>query len=101
LNARLSEKADILELAEEQLWELFCIWQGVMPDVEVYYADSFDIRDYPNELAYLQQAKASGVRSNTFLKEVDKMIADLVLDDEELARAHAEIDSTNQVLGQF
>jgi len=41
------------------------------------------------------------VRSNTFLKEVDKMIADLVLDDEELARAHAEIDSTNQVLGQF
>jgi hypothetical protein len=49
----------------------------------------------------LQQAKASGVRSNTFLKEVDKMIADLVLDDEELVRAHEEIDSTNQVLGQF
>jgi hypothetical protein len=101
LNARLSEKADILELAEEQLWELFCIWQGVTPDVEVYYPDSFDLRDYPNELAFLQQAKASGVRSNTFLREVDKAIADLILDDEELKQAHEEIDSTNQVLGQF
>ena len=101
LNAKLSEKANILELAEEQLWELFCIWQDTTPDVEVYYPDSFDIRDYPNELNYLQQAKASGVRSNTFLKEVDKMIADLVLDDEQLVRAHEEIDSTNQVLGQF
>ena len=101
LNARLSEKADILQLAEEQLWELFCIWQGVTPDVEVYYPDSFDLRDYPNELAFLQQARASGVRSNTFLKAVDKLIADLVLDDDELLQAHEEIDSTNQVLGQF
>jgi hypothetical protein len=101
LNARLSEKADILELAEEQLWELFCIWQGVTPDVEVFYPDSFDLRDYPNELAFLQQARASGVRSNTFLKAVDKLIADLVLDDDELLQAHQEIDSTNQVLGQF
>jgi hypothetical protein len=101
LNARLSEKADILQLAEEQLWELFCIWQGVTPDVEVFYPDSFDLRDYPNELAFLQQARASGVRSNTFLKAVDKLIADLVLDDDELLQAHEEIDSTNQVLGQF
>ena len=101
LNARLSEKADILELAEEQLWELFCIWQGVTPDVEVYYPDSFDLRDYPNELQFYQQAKASGVRSNTFLRGIDKMIADMVLDDEELKQAHQEIDSTTQVLGQF
>ena len=101
LNARLSEKADILQLAEEQLWELFCIWQGVTPDVEVFYPDSFDLRDYPNELAFLQQARASGVRSNTFLKAVDKLTADLVLDDDELLQAHEEIDSTNQVLGQF
>jgi hypothetical protein len=101
LNARLSEKADILQLCEEQLWEMFCVWQGVTPDVEVYYPDSFDLRDYPNELAFLQQARASGVRSNTFLKAVDKLIADLVLDDDELLQAHEEIDSTNQVLGQF
>jgi len=101
LNARLSEKADILELAEEQIWALFCIWQGVTPDVQVFYPDSFDVRDYPNELAFLQGAKASGVNSRTFQQEVDKRIADLVLDDEELDRAYTEIEQNTQVIGQF
>jgi hypothetical protein len=100
LNARLAEKADLLELAEEHLWTFICIWQDVMPDVEVYYADSFDIRDYPNELEFLQRAKASGVQSATFTKGVDKMIADLVLDDEELNKAYDEIDSARS-LGDF
>ena len=100
LNARLAEKADLLELAEEQLWRLICIWLDVTPDVEVFYPDSFDIRDYPNELQFLQQARASGVQSATFAREVDKMIADLILDDEELQKAHEEIDSARQ-LGDF
>ena len=100
LNARLAEKADLLELAEEQLWRLICIWLDVTPDVEVFYPDSFDIRDYPNELQFLQQARASGVQSATFTREVDKMIADLILDDEELQKAHEEIDSARQ-LGDF
>jgi len=100
LNARLSEKADLLELAEEQLWRLVCIWQGKMPDVEIFYPDSFDIRDYPNELEFLQKARASGLQSATFNRGVDKMIADLILDDEELQQAYDEIDSARQ-LGDF
>lgn len=60
LNAKLAEKADILELAEEQLWELWCRWQGHnLHEVEVSYPDSFDIRDYESELIYLQKAKVS------------------------------------------
>jgi hypothetical protein len=101
LNARLSEKADILELAEEQIWALFCIWQDINPDVQVFYPDSFDVRDLPNELTFLQGAKASGVNSRTFQQEVDKRIADLVLDDEELTRAYSEIEQNTQVIGQF
>jgi hypothetical protein len=101
LNAKLNEKARLLELAEEQMWSIFCQWQDVTPDVEVFYPDSFDLRDYDKELQFLQAAKASGVRSPTFLREVDKQIADLVLDDELLARAHNEIESTNSALGQF
>lgn len=100
LNARLAEKADLLELAEEQLWRFICIWQDATPDVEVFYPDSFDIRDYSNELVFLQQARASGVQSPTFTREVDKMIADLILDDDELKKAHDEIDSARQ-LGDF
>ena len=100
LSAKLSEKADILELAEEQLWDIYCQWQNVRPEVEVYYPDSFDLRDYPQELQFLQAVKASGVQSPTLMRETDKKIADLVLDDEELAKAYTEIDSARQ-LGNF
>ena len=102
LNAKLSEKADILELAEEQLWQLWCTWQGHnLHEVEISYPDSFDIRDYEKELNYLQKAKLSGVRSETFSKAVDKQIADLLLDDELLTQAHTEIDGAVTALGQF
>lgn len=100
LNAKLSEKADLLELAEEQLWRLVCVWQDKMPDVEVFYPDSFDVRDYANELQFLQQARASGVQSPTFTRGVDKLIADLILDDDELQQAYDEIDAARQ-LGDF
>ena len=101
LNAKLAEKADLLELAEEQLWGFFCKWQAVTPDVEVFYPDSFDIRDYPKELEFLQSVKAAGVRSRTLQMEVDKQIADLVLDDEQLQTAYTEIESSTVVIGQF
>ena len=45
--------------------------------------------------------RATGVKSDTLQQEVDKKIADLVLDDENLAKAHLEIDTGTQVLGQF
>jgi hypothetical protein len=101
LNAKLSEKADILELAEEQLWQLFCEWQDITPDVEIFYPDAFDLRDYDKELLFLQQMRATGVKSVTLMQEIDKKISDLVLDDEALAKSHVEIESGSQVLGQF
>jgi len=101
LNAKLSEKADLLELAEEQLWLLFCDWQEITADVEIFYPDAFDLRDYDKELMFLQQMKAAGVKSVTLAQELDKKIADLVLDDEQLNTAHEEIESGAQVLGQF
>jgi hypothetical protein len=101
LNAKLTEKADLLELAEEQLWELFCEWQGVTNDIEILYPDAFDLRDYDKELHFLQQMKASGVKSKTLNQEIDKKISDLVLDDEELAKAHAEIEAVQETVGRF
>ena len=92
LNTRLSEKADLLELAEEQLWKLWDIWQGTNADIEVDYPDSFDIRDYASDLEFFQMAKASGVNSKTFQNGVDYEIASLVLDDDKLETAKSEID---------
>jgi len=93
LNTRLSEKADLLELAEEQIWELFNLWQNRTDEIEVEYPDSFDIRDYAADLDFLQMAKASGVKSDTFSKGIDRQIAKLVLEEKELAKAIDEIDS--------
>ena len=101
LNAKLSEKADILQLAEEQLFTLFCEWQEVTPDVEISYPDAFDLRDYDKELAFLQGIRSSGVRSVTLMQNIDMQIADLVLDDEALAKAHKEIEESTAVLGDF
>ena len=102
LNARLSEKADYLENAEEQIWSLFAMWQDKEFDGKVNYPDTFDIRDWANDLQYLQIAKASGIKSETFNKELDKQIAQAVIDDNDMIKTiNEEIDSTRAVRGQF
>lgn len=50
LNARLSEMADNIELAEEQLWQLYAEYQGYEWDGEIEYPDSFSIRDTGNDI---------------------------------------------------
>ena len=102
LNARLSEKADYLQNTEEQIFDLYAKWQGTTFDGEIIYPDSFDLRDYASDLQFLQQAKASGVISDTFIKEVDKQIARAVVDDDEkIANIDAEIDAKPRPIGQF
>jgi hypothetical protein len=102
LNARLSEKADYLENAEEQIWSLFAMWQDKQFDGSINYPDTFDIRDWANDLQYLQMAKASGIKSETFNKELDKQIAQAVIDDSEMIKSiNEEIDNTRTVRGQF
>ena len=102
LNARLSEKADYLENAEEHIWRLFAKWQDKEWDGSVDYPDTFDVRDWANDLQFLQMAKASGIKSETFNKELDKQIAEAVIDDNETIKTiNDEIDSTRTTRGQF
>ena len=101
LNARLSEKADNLQLAEEQLFKLYAMFQNVEFDGEINYPDSFNIRDYATDLLFYQQAKAINVQSPTLMKEIDKEIARAVVDDDEkLNEIFDEIDSNSEV-GEF
>ena len=101
LNARLSEKADNLEIAEEQLFRLYSMFQDTPFDGEINYPDSFNIRDYATDLLFYQQAKAINVQSPTLNKEIDKEIARAVVDDDEkLNNIFEEIDSNSQV-GEF
>jgi len=100
LNSKLSEKADLLELAEEQLWTIWCAWQNREWDGLIDYADSFDLRDYHADLEFLQMAKATGLQSGTFNRSIDRQIAALVVDDDELTQAYDEIDQ-QRAFGDF
>ena len=101
LNARLSEKADNLQLAEEQLFKLYAEYQNANFDGEINYPDSFNIRDYASDLVFYQQAKAINVPSPTLNKEIDKEIARAVIDDDKkLGEIFDEIDANKEV-GQF
>ena len=79
LNARLSEKADSLELAEEQLWKLFCEYQGYQWAGSVKYPDSFSIRDIQREYNELVTAK-NAASSPEALGVIDYRVREL-LDD--------------------
>ena len=101
LNARLSEKADNLQLAEEQLFRIYSEYQNAKFDGEINYPDSFNIRDYATDLLFFQQAKSINVPSPTLNKEIDKEIARAVVDDDEkLTIIMDEIDGNSQV-GEF
>ena len=101
LNARLSEKADNLEIAEEQLFRCYAMFQNVDFDGEINYPDSFNIKDYAMDLQFFSMAKAMNIESPTFNKEIDKEIIRSVLDDDEkLNQAFEEVDGQAEV-GQF
>ena len=101
LNARLSEKADNLELAEEQIFKIYADYQNTTFDGEINYPDTFNIRDYATDLLFYQQAKAINVPSPSLIKEIDKEIARAVVDDDEkLTEIFDEIDANSEV-GEF
>ncbi len=79
LNARLSEKASNLELAEEQLWRLFGMYQGREWNGEIEYPSSFSIRDDQRQYQQLGQAK-SAATSPEALAIIDFRIREMLED---------------------
>ena len=57
LNARLSEKGDNLELAEEQIFKLFANYMSMPYEGVIKYPDSFSIRDVNDEYSQLNSAR--------------------------------------------
>ena len=66
LNAKLSEKASNMELAEEQMWRLFGLYQGREWLGEVEYPESFSIRDQQREFTQLASAKSAATSPEAF-----------------------------------
>jgi hypothetical protein len=77
LNAKLSEKADNLELAEEQIWNLYAEYQGTTWQGEVEYPGSFNIRDTGREVQQLVTAKTAAT-DPVLLRVIDEHLMELL-----------------------
>ena len=85
LNARLSEKADNLELAEEQMWKLWCEYMGYYWEGSIDYPGSFNMRDNSKEIEQLQIAANTNPADPRVKAAIDMKILDwLELDEDEL-----------------
>jgi len=83
LNAKLSEMADNIELAEEQIWKIYCMYQNQQYNMTIEYPGSFNVRDTDSEISQLGKAK-SAATSPVVLASIDAQILDWMdLDDEE------------------
>jgi hypothetical protein len=82
LSAKLSEKADNIELAEEQVWKLFGLYQGREWTGSIKYPDTFSIRDDEREFAQLVQAK-SAATDPVVLRIIDEQIVELLGEERE------------------
>lgn len=82
LNARLSSKADSLELAEEQIFSIFADYVGQTWTGEIDYPGSFNIRDTDKEFSQLQTAK-SAATSAAVLAAIDRHLLSALGEDTE------------------
>ena len=83
LNSKLSEKADQLELAEEQIWDLFAAYMGTVFDGEIDYPNSFDMRDEQQEFANLKSARDTATDPRV-LAVIDRELLELLDEDPDL-----------------
>ena len=83
LNARLSEMADNLELAEEQMWQIWANYQGTIWDGEIEYPGSFNIRDTGKEIEQLRTARDTAT-DPVVLRKIDEQILDWMGEEDEM-----------------
>lgn len=83
LNSRLSEKADNLELCEEQMWRLWCEYMGTEWTGKVDYPNSFNIQDTKNDIANLVSAKSAATDPRV-LALIDHELVELLGEDADI-----------------
>ena len=80
LNARLSGKADSLELTEEAIWQWFAYYQGTSWTGKIEYPESFAIRDTDAEIARLKIAKDTAT-DPVVIRKIDEHILEWMGED--------------------
>ena len=82
LNAKLSEKADNMELAEESMWRIWCQYLGTVWDGEIDYPGSFNIRDTSQEITQLVQARGAAT-DPAVMRRIDEHILEWMGEEDE------------------
>lgn len=83
LNAKLSEKADNIELTEENIWQWFALYVGKEWMGEINYPGSFNIKDTQTEIQRLATAKNAATDARV-LALIDHEIVELLGEDADL-----------------
>ena len=83
LDNKLAEKAKGLELAEEQIWRLWAMWQGQSFDGEIVYPTTFHIRDKSMDMDILEKAARTNP-SPKVKRAIDKKILEIILEEDEM-----------------
>ena len=83
LNAKLADRASMLEIAERKLWNDWFNWQQVdqNEDFHIHYEKSFDLRDKHSDLELYSKA-ISAVPHDGFVHHIHNEIAAMMIDDE-------------------
>ena len=89
LNARLSEKGDNMELAEEQLWKCFAMYYGRDYNGVIDYPDSFNIKDTHNEFTQLETASKTATDPR-IKRLIDERIVELLAEDPKLVLPNSD-----------
>lgn len=97
LNAKLSEKADQLELAEENIWKLFCEYMGYEYNGEIDYPGSFNIRDTGSEIAQLKTAAETAPNDPQIQKAIARQVAEWMDVDYDEELQHPTLNANNKV----
>ena len=96
LNAKLSEKADNLELVEEQIFQWYAYYQGMTWDGSIEYPGSFAIRDTYNEIESLVKAKSAATDPRV-LNIIDHELVEILGEEPELVLAQGEYLPPEQI----
>ena len=83
LNAKLSELADNLELAEEQVFQFYYKYLGQQWMGEIQYPGSFNVRDTSMEIEQLGKAKQAAT-DPAVLRKVDEHILEWMGEEKEV-----------------
>jgi len=78
LNAKLADFAANLELAEEQLWRYYAMYQGTAFDGEIRYPRSFSIQDKANDINMLKMVKDADLQDPIIQAKVEKMMLETI-----------------------